>query len=331
MEKYRHFDNDLSLYYNNTNYSLSLNSNEQKLLEDLILFERQAEKIFFNENFNKELLDMIDDTIDNKLEKLEAWTIYKLLNNLYKNNITKEEISPEIKIINGILCDLSKERLGITLLSYIIDKGFAKFYNKNYMTGFENSWSSNMLNFYLNGYEELNYYYMLDHIESFIVLISNDELISNNIKYDIINKLIFIYRDIGIDLQYKYISEKTGEILSKRYDGFSEICFDGIIPITRDMISINIFCNEAEEMLKVNDNIIDPSILMIGKHYLNNILSYVSDEGFKNILEMYNEIEGKTSLTNHYLAFEYIHDCITNRKKSIGKEKVNELKIEVMR
>ena len=44
--------------------------------------------------------------------------------------------------------------------------------------------------------EELNYYYMLDHIESFIGLISNDELISNNIKYDIINKLIFIYRDI---------------------------------------------------------------------------------------------------------------------------------------
>ena len=69
MEKYRHFDNDLPLYYNNTNYSLSLNSNEQKLLEDLILFERQAEKIFFSENFNKELLDMIDDTIDNKLEK----------------------------------------------------------------------------------------------------------------------------------------------------------------------------------------------------------------------------------------------------------------------
>ena len=97
------------------------------------------------------------------------------------------------------------------------------------------------------------------------------------------------------------------------------------------MISINIFCNEAEEMLKVNDNIIDPSILMIGNTILIIFYLMLSDEGFKNILEMYNEIEGKTSLTNHYLAFEYIHDCITNRKKSIGKEKVNELKIEVMR
>ena len=75
------------------------------------------------------------------------------------------------------------------------------------MTGFENSWSSNMLNFYLNGYEELNYYYMLDHIESFIGLISNDELISNNIKYDIkiTIKIIILVLLFTPDTQYSLV------------------------------------------------------------------------------------------------------------------------------
>lgn len=334
MKKYRQSDDDyenyLPIIYDNQSYSLNLNKKEQEIFDDLLLFNRKAEKIFFSDNYSEELLNMIDDIIENKLAGLNSWSIYKLLNNLYKNNIAQEEISPEIKIINNIKCDLAKERLGITLLSYIIDKGFAEFYNTNYMLGFENSWANNMLNFYLNGYEELNYYYMLDHVESFIGLIGSDEIINKNVKYDVINKLIFIYKDVKADLHHRYVSKEIGEILSSRYDGFSEICFGGVISITRDMISIPIFCDEAREMLKINDEVIDSSTLIVGKYYLDNILTYVSDEGFKNICEAYNEIEGATDLTNHYQAFEYIHNSINERAKEVNKEKRYELKIEVI-
>ena len=199
------------------------------------------------------------------------------------------------------------------------------------MLGFEKSWANNMLNFYLSGYEELNYFYMLDHVESFIGLVCNDEIISNNIKYDVINKLIFIYKDIQIDLHHKYASTEALEILSNRYDGFSEMCFGGVFPITRDMISIPIFCDQAKEMLKVKDDeVIDPSHLIISKYYLDYILTYVSDDGFKKICEAYNKIESETDLTNHYQAFEYIHNSINEREKDVNKEKRYELKMEVI-
>ncbi len=316
---------------NNESRTLILNKGEKKLLDDLILFSKRCEEVFFNDENDLEVLTIIDNIIESKLRGLEPFTIYKLLNNLYRNNIYYEEVSPEVKILNDIECDLAKERLGITLLSHAIDKDFGRLYSEGYLTGFQNSWYSNMLNFFLNNYEELNYFYMLDHIESFICLINDNGLISTDIKYDVLNKLLFIYKDIELDLGGMNINKEAGKILSNRYDAFSLKCFGGIVPITRDEISIPIFCDEVTAMLEIRDDqVVDPSCLMIGKIYLDNILSYVSDEGFKNICRAYNDIEGSANLTNHYLAFEYIHNSILERTKNKDKVKKYELNVEVI-
>ena len=300
--------------------SLNLNSKEGKLLNDLLIYNRRLEEVFFTDyDENDEIIVMIDNLIQDIVDEIDPFTAYKMLNQLYKNNILNAYPGTEIRIINDLERDLAKEILTILLLSNVLsDFHYSSYLVDNRTTGFLNYTTNNMLDTITSGYTILNYYFLLDHAESFVGLINSDQLISRDIKKRVIYEFLFLYKEMEIDFYDKNASALATKILANRYDAYSEFYLGAKFDTVRDEVSITPFYQEATQMLKEDDDrIVDPSSLVIGKYYLDNLLEKVSDEGFEKLLTFYDEIIKSNNLDKHQKALKFINNSIEGRKRSI--------------
>ena len=96
--------------------NLNLEKNEQKLLNDLYFYNKRLEEVYFSSNKDEKIISIIEDIINEKLKRITPKTAYKLLNNLYKDNLIDKNNGNEVKIINDLNIDLAKQRLGTNLL-----------------------------------------------------------------------------------------------------------------------------------------------------------------------------------------------------------------------
>lgn len=299
---------------------IELTKEEEKTLDYLLTLNKLAEQEFFI-NKNIDNFEMFNDLIEEKLNELDEDIAYRMLNILYKDRILEISPSTEIKILNGIDVDLPKERLGILLLTLALnDEYFFENIHELSTLGFINYKNTNMLNRYLLGYPKANYYIILDTAENFIGRISDDDSIPKQMKNDIINKFLFLYKDLYDELKTKNINQKNCRLLANRYS-IIEHYNDGYPTNFKDILSINPFCQEAVELLKLNDDTIDYNKLIIGKHYLDNILEPLTEQGLNKLEKTYHSIEEKINLTNHLEALNYIYDSITDKQNSFAKEK----------
>lgn len=300
---------------------IELTKKEQELLDYLLILNRQAEQEFFihKDTANFETLNAL---LEEKLENIDEDLAYRMLNILYKDKILERAPGTEIKILNNLDVDLPKERLGISLLSIAIcDEQFFEYTRILATLGFTNHKNTNMLNGYCLGYPIMNYYFILDTAENFLGRISDDATITRKLKEDIINKFLFLYKDLYDELKTKKINKTNCSILANRYNVLKNLepnITDGL----KDLLSINPFCQEAIELLKINDDeISDWSILIIGKHYLDNLLKPLTEEGTNKLEDKYHKLEEDLNLDNHMEALNYIYDSITEKQVSFDKEK----------
>lgn len=295
-----------------------LTNKEHKLLEDLLDFNRQLEKVFFSKEKDEEIIDMIDEVIDQKLKRINPLLAYKMLNTLYKDKILDKYHSREIKIINNLPCDLAKERLGLLLLKIALSNKEYINYRKdaNTTTGLNNYLDTNMLNFSFVDIPIINYCFSLDHAEIFLGYLNNDDEINKDLCTKITNKFLFIYKDLYLEFKRRPLNINSTPILANRYDVYTNLYLNSD-PTLRDTVSITPFCQEAIEMLKIKDSeITDWSTLIIGKHYLDSFTNHLSETGYNKLTSNYNLIEEMIDLTNHYEALNYIHTSLKGKNKS---------------
>ena len=224
-------------------------------------------------------------------------------------------------ILNGMNIDLPKERLGVLLLSIALnDEHFFERTNELATLGFNNYKDTNMLNGYLVGYPEANYYLILDTAERFIGKISDEDTITKKLKEDIINKFLFLYKDLYDELKTKKVNQKNCSILANRCNILKSLYLDNINDFI-DILSINPFCQEALKLLELEDNTIEYDKLLVGKIYLDTILEPLTKEGMTKLESIYYSLEINIDLDNHKEALNYIYDSIYNKKENLDKEK----------
>ena len=299
---------------------IELTKKEKNTLDYLLTLNKLAEQEFFT-NKNMDNFKILNDLIEEKLSEIDEDLAYRMLNILYKDRIQEKAPSTEIKILNSIDVDLPKERLGILLLSIALcDKNFFENIHELSTLGFINYKNTNMLNGYLLGYPKANYYIILDTAENFIGKISDEDSIPKQMKDDIINKFLFLYKNLYDELKTKKINQKNCNILANRYNS-SKNFNPNITDELRNILSINPFCQEAIELLKISDDTIDYNKLIIGKHYLDNILEPLTETGTKDLENKYHNLEKYINLDNHMEALNYIYDSITDKQEKIDKRK----------
>lgn len=311
----------------NIENKLRLTKNEQVFLNDLLIFNQRLEEIYFSPNRDEESISIIDNVIDDKLSTIDSFQAYKLLNHLHMNNITDAYPGTVIRILNNIDCDLVKERVSLLLIPIALyDNNFFNYINEGATTGFINYSNSNMLNPFCENPSILNYYYMLDNTEKFIGLINDDEIISKNIKEEIINKLLFIYKDLDIELERINRTTKATRLISNRYDTSSIMSLGIKFNYIKEQLITYQFLSEAETLLEIEDDkITDCSTLIMGRHYLNNLLDDISEDGFNKLFKEYKGLENVISLKEHSESLSYIYDSINKKMDNLSKQKKKKL------
>lgn len=301
--------------------NLNLEKNEQKLLNDLYLYNKRLEEVYFSSNKDEKIITMIEDIINEKLKRITPKTAYKLLNNLYKDNLIDKYHGNEIKIINDLNIDLAKQRLGIDLLKTALSSSiFFDLFNENITTGFDNYCINNMIPYFLNGCPYLNYLFILDHAEIFLGLINSNKNINNTIKENITKKFLFLYNDLEKELKNINITKETTSILANRYDNFINL----YLPQSQDiksLLSLNSLCQEVVEMLKIKDDEVgDYSTIFMGKDYLWSLLEPLDLDYYNKFANDCANIIMQTDLTNHNIAYKFITSAFIQKQGQL-KEK----------
>lgn len=297
---------------------IKLTKNEEKQLDDLILFNKRLEELWFKENKDYELIDMIDTLIEEKLKQLDPYTAYKMVNILLKNNI-KDEPGTEISIINNAETDLASKRLALSFMKIIISNNLFLRYQKEPMTrGFKSFFTSNYFYSFFPNNEYCTYLYMLDHAELFIGMLNyNLNCIDQLDKRRVTNSLLFLYRELYQELNTKIINERNCTILSKRYDIAAKNNNE-----VKSLISMVPFCETAQKMLEINDNSItieNVTKLEIGKVYLDSILMPLNNKEINQLLQVYQSYEENIDTREHETALRYIYDSIETNEKQKKK------------
>lgn len=301
--------------------NLNLEKNEQKLLNDLYLYNKRLEEVYFSSNKDEKIITMIEDIINEKLKRITPKTAYKLLNNLYKDNLIDKYHGNEIKIINDLNIDLAKQRLGTNLLKIALSSSiFFDLFNENITTGFDNYCINNMIPYFLNGCPYLNYLFILDHAEIFLGLINSNKNINNTIKENITKKFLFLYNDLEKELKNINITKETTSILANRYDNFINL----YLPQSQDiksLLSLNSLCQEVVEMLKIKDDEVgDYSTIFMGKDYLWSLLEALDLNYYNQFANNCANIIMQTDLTNHNIAYKFITSAFIQKQGQL-KEK----------
>ena len=299
---------------------IELTKEEERTLNYLLTLNKLAENEFFISK-NTDNFEMLNNLLEEKLDTINEDVAYRMLNILFKDRITEIYPNKEIMILNGMNIDLPKERLGVLLLSIALnDEHFFERTNELATLGFNNYKDTNMLNGYLVGYPEANYYLILDTAERFIGKISDEDTITKKLKEDIINKFLFLYKDLYDELKTKKVNQKNCSILANRCNILKSLYLDTINDFI-DILSINPFCQETLKLLELEDNTIEYDKLLVGKIYLDTILEPLTKEGMTKLESIYYSLEINIDLDNHKEALNYIYDSIYNKKENLDKEK----------
>lgn len=301
--------------------NLNLEKNEQKLLNDLYLYNKRLEEVYFSSNKDEKIISMIEDIINEKLNRMTPKTAYKLLNNLYKDNLIDKYNGNEVKIINDLNIDLAKQRLGIDLLKIALSsKEFFDLYNDNYTTGFELYCNNNMIYYFIDICPYLNYSIILDHAETFLGLINNNKNINNTLKENVTKKFLFLYNDLEKESEKYKLTKETSSILSSRYDNFINLYLPQFND-TKNILFINHLYQAIVEMLKIKDDEVgDYSTVFMGKDYLWSLLEPLDLDYYNKFANDCANIIMQTDLTNHNIAYKYITSALIQKQGQL-KEK----------
>ena len=302
--------------------NLNLEKNEQKLLNDLYFYNKRLEEVYFSSNKDEKIISIIEDIINEKLKRITPKTAYKLLNNLYKDNLIDKNNGNEVKIINDLNIDLAKQRLGTNLLKIALSsKEFFDLHNDNYTTGFELYCNNNMLSYILNICPYLNYSLILDHAETFLGLINNNKSINNTLKENVTKKFLFLYNDLEKESEKYKITKETSSILSSRYDNFINLYLPQFNYI-KNIIFINHMYQAIVEILKIKDDeVSDYSTIFMGKDYLWSLLEPLDLDYYNQFVNNdYANIIMQTDLTNHNIAYKSITSALIQKKGQLEEK-----------
>lgn len=296
--------------------------NELNLLNDLITFNRRYEEAFFNNKIDNDILEMIDNIIDEKVQSISPDLAFKFLNRIWTLS-SEEETTLNNKILNNLECDLAINRLSILLLDRATENG--EIFFNNYDTkseGLENYLNLNFYNRICDIGPKANKMLMLDHVELFLALLNE----STEINQDLINKItdiyLFLYKDIYNEVLKNNLTKNSAVILSQRFNGYEKYIMNYHTDIKEETIAVQ-FIFESLEMLQIkDDNISEDDIerLKIGKIYLDSLLMLLKEFEFDKVLSYYQEEENDIDLRECTKSLSYVKKSIEEKDKKIKKK-----------
>ena len=308
----------------NGNYSRLISDNrhnrcfseeELNLLDDLITFNCKYGEVFFNENRDINILKMIDNIIDEKINSISPDLAFKFLNKIWC--LSKEpEASLDSKILNDFECDLAVNRLSILLLDRATDDDNFSYNYISSSSGLTSYVKFNYYRFFDSRGPKANKMLMLDHIELFLGLLNGSNDISDEKKKEIIDTYLFLYRDIYYESLDKNINQNSGITLAQRYSGYERFIINEYTKIRETNLSIK-FIEIAENMLSDDNNI---EYLRIGKIYLDSILMLLKDFEVDRVLSEYQDYENEIDLRECPKALSYVKKSIEERDNKNKKK-----------
>ena len=306
--------NDNNTSINKVTFTSAFTGDELNLFYDLIQFTLKYEEVFFNDDIDDEVLNLIDRIIAEKINSISPTLAFKFLNRLW--TIYGEGISTlDAKIINDVDFDLTANRLSIDLLNRATDD--ESFFN-NYRTrsqGLENYLNFNFYNRIYNIGSKANKMLILDHVELFIALLNESVDINNDLIDRITNKYLFLYKDIYREVLKNNLTKDTAVILSQRFNGYERYIMQHHTDIREENIALQ-FTFEAMVMLSYKDDELTPNdieYLKVGKIYLDSLLMLLKEFEVDKVLSYYQEEENDIDTRECTKSLSYIKKSINEK------------------
>ena len=306
--------NDNNTSINKVTFARGFTEDELKLFYDLIAFTLKYEEVFFYDDIDDEVLNLIDRVIDEKINSISPTLAFKFLNRLW--TIYSEGISTlDAKIINDVDFDLAANRLSIDLLNRATDD--ESFFN-NYKTrskGLETYLNFNFYNRIYNIGSKANQMLMLDHVELFLALLNESTDINNDLIDRITNKYLFLYKEIYREVLKNSLTKDSAVILSQRFNGYERHIMRHHTDIREENIALQ-FTFEAMVMLSYKDDEITPNdieYLKVGKIYLDSLLMLLKEFEVDKVLSYYQEEENDIDTRECTKSLSYIKKSINEK------------------
>ncbi len=306
--------NDNNTSINKVTFARGFTEDELKLFYDLIAFTLKYEEVFFYDDIDDEVLNLIDRVIDEKINSISPTLAFKFLNRLW--TIYSEGISTlDAKIINDVDFDLAANRLSIDLLNRATDD--ESFFN-NYKTrskGLETYLNFNFYNRIYNIGSKANQMLMLDHVELFLALLNESTDINNDLIDRITNKYLFLYKEIYREVLKNSLTKDSAVILSQRFNGYERYIMQHHTDIREENIALQ-FTFEAMVMLSYKDDEITPNdieYLKVGKIYLDSLLMLLKEFEVDKVLSYYQEEENDIDTRECTKSLSYIKKSINEK------------------
>lgn len=312
--------NNKNILHNIISYNNAFTKKELELYYDLITFTLKYEEVFFNDDIDDEILNLIDNIIDEKINSISPTLAFKFLNRLW--TIYGEGLSTlDAKIINDVDFDLVANRLSIDLLNRATDD--ESFFN-NYRTrsqGLENYLNFNFYNRIYNIGSKANQMLMLDHVELFLALLNESTDINNDLIDRITNKYLFLYKDIYREILKNNLTKDTAVILSQRFNGYERYIMNYHTDIREENIALQ-FTFEAMVMLSYKDHEMTPNdieYLKVGKIYLDSLLMLLKEVEVDKVLSYYQEEENDIDTRECTKALSYVKKSISEKDEQLKR------------
>ena len=306
--------NDNNTSINKVTFARGFTEDELKLFYDLIAFTLKYEEVFFYDDIDDEVLNLIDRVIDEKINSISPTLAFKFLNRLW--TIYSEGISTlDAKIINDVDFDLAANRLSIDLLNRATDD--ESFFN-NYKTrskGLETYLNFNFYNRIYNIGSKANQMLMLDHVELFLALLNESTDINNDLIDRITNKYLFLYKEIYREVLKNSLTKDSAVILSQRFNGYERYIMQHHTDIREENIALQ-FTFEAMVMLSYKDDEMTPNdieYLKVGKIYLDSLLMLLKEFEVDKVLSYYQEEENDIDTRECTKSLSYIKKSINEK------------------
>ena len=288
--------------------NIYLDEKEEKLLDDLLLYNRQIKELFKDQK-NYQTIKLIDDIIDNKLNNLTDKTIIKLLNHLFEGYHYQKPYNSLLKVLNNDYKNIEKSRLGLDLIKHLSTLNYETF--KTFNSGLKRYANYNFYAATEQEHNEINYYIVKDQLDSYLMTLANNQDINPKRKKQIINHLLYIYKD-------NYYDNIPYHSLASRFDTLDAVNNHNYIASNLRGIILNpIFYETASIMLNNNDTDIDNKkleTLELHKLYLSTTLKDLSENELDITLDKFSEFEMNTDFQTKTIAYDYIYDAIYEKE-----------------
>ena len=307
-------DRNDKIAFNSVKHKRGFSNEELTLLEDLLIFNRRYEEVFFNTKIDDDKLELIDSVIDDKLKSISPTLAFKFLNRIW-TIYNEGDGTLDAKIINGIDFDLAANRLTIQLLDRATDD--ISFLN-NYNTRSRGLGIYLDYNFYNKIYGsglKANKMLALDHVELFLTLLNESKNIDKHLIDYITDVYLFLYKDIYDEVLRNNLTKDSAVILAQRFNGYEKYIINHKTDIKERNFSIQ-FASEAVSMLTYKDKDLtenDLEYLKAGKVYLDSILMLLKDFEIDKVLSVYQESEQNVDTRECTKSLSYVKKSIAER------------------